>query len=532
MGRRVVSRCRAGCVSVRAEASLGARGGPGGIVFAVSGPILSTASDPNNSEAAALIPWVLWALDLVAERASARRVALLAVMFALELFAGEPVTLAACAALAVAYAVFGADSDGRKNAVRLGAITMGAGLLGFLLAAPQALPLVDATSRSPRGHLTTGTAYSLSPVRLVETVAPDLFGSALDPSGDISSWMVAVSDGRDPYLFSIYVGVTALALASFGAVAGKARRWALFWTGAFVVALVFTLGDDTPIYRTLCEVVPPLRVFRYPSKYAYETTLALAVLAAAGWDALPGFASKGDRRRLAVPIAVAGGLAFVGALAAVVAAVAPSMLAPSFARLAATLNVDDTAEAASWLVDRLLVAGPRLFALGLATAACIWLASAARPEARYGRVALFAGGRARSARLVLGGESDPRRQTLSRAGLVAITRAHPTDRVFVAQKTLTGDDPARGAPPEMDIPKDVSLVAGLAVYTGVFPNMPTGIGVRESMSIDLVFIRPVEYNWATSAFVAGRSRGSSPIPSDARASGITSNPRHRRIRGS
>src|SRR5580704_4769160 len=76
----------------------------GAIAFSLSGPILSTGNFPNLSWSAAAIPWMLWAIDRGATSASPRTIAALAVVTALQAFAGEPVTLLATLAVGVAFA--------------------------------------------------------------------------------------------------------------------------------------------------------------------------------------------------------------------------------------------------------------------------------------------------------------------------------------------------------------------------------------------------------------------------------------------
>ena len=82
----------------------------GAIAFSLSGPIVSTGNFPNLSWSAAAIPWVLWAVDRVATRSVSEKcehapsIAVLALVTALQAFAGEPVTLLATLVVALAFA--------------------------------------------------------------------------------------------------------------------------------------------------------------------------------------------------------------------------------------------------------------------------------------------------------------------------------------------------------------------------------------------------------------------------------------------
>src|ERR1700680_1481536 len=82
----------------------------GAIAFSLSGPIVSTGNFPNLSWSAAAIPWVLWAIDRVATRSVSEKceqapsIAALALVTALQAFAGEPVTLLATLVVGLAFA--------------------------------------------------------------------------------------------------------------------------------------------------------------------------------------------------------------------------------------------------------------------------------------------------------------------------------------------------------------------------------------------------------------------------------------------
>ena len=61
------------------------------------------------------------------------------------------------------------------------------------------------------------------------------------------------------------------------------RIW--FWLALACVAVLFMLGEHTPLYR-LAFRIPILNLFRIPSRHVFEWSFALAMLAAYGWDAL------------------------------------------------------------------------------------------------------------------------------------------------------------------------------------------------------------------------------------------------------
>ena len=73
------------------------------VVFAVSGPVVSTSNFPNMSWSIAWIPWMLWAAERDRHEPSARNLAILSLVAAGQVLSGEPVTMAGTVALVLAY---------------------------------------------------------------------------------------------------------------------------------------------------------------------------------------------------------------------------------------------------------------------------------------------------------------------------------------------------------------------------------------------------------------------------------------------
>jgi hypothetical protein len=82
---------------------------------------------------------------------------------------------------------------------------------------------------------------------------------------------------------SLFIGVTALALAVYGAVFGspKQRR---FSSALVFILLLFALGKHTPLFVILYEWVPGFDKFRGISKFNFNITAFLIMLAAVGCD--------------------------------------------------------------------------------------------------------------------------------------------------------------------------------------------------------------------------------------------------------
>jgi hypothetical protein len=254
----------------------------------------------NIVQTAAMLPWILWAVDGYAETRTRRRGVVLAALVALQCFAGHQQTFAYSLLLVAAYAVVLARSsketretqDERARATREGYVRSLIFIAaGVLLSAVQILPTFELLRNSPRAAATYDffTSFSM-PRRFVLTLsAPFLSGGG---------------DGRlfrAPYVgpsffgeFVAYVGAATLMLATLAFIIKRDAR-TKFWTVAALVCLLLALGRYAPLglYK-LIYYVPVLNLFRVPARHLMEVEFALAVLAGRGLTALT--SSRGNAR--------------------------------------------------------------------------------------------------------------------------------------------------------------------------------------------------------------------------------------------
>ena len=257
------------------------------IAFAFSGPVLSAMNYYNLLIAASWIPWILLSTSKGIERGG-RWIAIAALALSAQLLAGEPtvqmITYAFLVAAGMAYALHPSSIAPAKRAdvfYRLLSIA----LLAIGLSAVQIIPTLlwlPHSGRSETLDFRLSAAYwSLPPARLIELLAPHFFGN---PMSSLSKdfWGSRISDSGYPYIFKIYCGWLPLLLALFGARA-RMGRFALAVT---VCALGLSLGRHLPGYQTLFDVLPPLRLLRYPEKFLLPVSFSLAAAAAFGLDSI------------------------------------------------------------------------------------------------------------------------------------------------------------------------------------------------------------------------------------------------------
>ena len=244
----------------------------GAIIWMLSGYMLGLSVAGPLMAGAAYVPWAL--LVLASERPWRRRVAGLALVFALQALTGDPQSaLFSAMAGGAFWAIVKRDRETLK-------VFAAAGVLALLLAAVQLLPsalLLRETTRGQGGAQMFAEQWTMHPLRVLELVAPFPFGGYLwEPR--YWAWFSVDGPANFPFALSIYLGAAALPLVLIGL--GKNR------STAFAVFLVFTgvllaLGKHIGTNALLVHV-PPFSFFRYPEKYVLLTTLGWAILVALG----------------------------------------------------------------------------------------------------------------------------------------------------------------------------------------------------------------------------------------------------------
>ena len=270
-----------------------------GACYAASGFFLSSLNLYNLVAGYALAPALAAAaLRLTAPGRRRRRLAALAVLWALVLLAGDPMT--AAVALAAALAAMAARAGWRAPLGGAPWLALG---LGTLLAAPQLVEFLRILPASFRGHwgysATAAVEASWHPAALFGWLVPFPFGGP-----DLAFWGQRLFAGDLPLLFALYPGVVALALALAagpprGGDAGAAGRWA--W-GLVAAGLFLALGGHNPVVRALMAL-PGAGLLRLPVKLWLLVALGAALLCGRGFERAFG---DGQRRPLALALAAVG----------------------------------------------------------------------------------------------------------------------------------------------------------------------------------------------------------------------------------
>ena len=261
------------------------------VTFMFGGQLVSKEQFPNMVQAAAWLPWVLWALDRLLRTWRVRDALVLGMVLGLQLLAAHAQMTFLTLYLAAAYGVYvvrrgppaqimGSQKLGNGSSSPLwlphywgrGGLLILAFAVAGSLAMGQLLPTVGVVHDAARQKLSFGTVnrFYLSPNQLANFVLPNLHGSPF--AGD---WTARGNFWET----CCYVGVIPFALAVWGVWNNRAAR---FWAIVFGVSLLLALGGNGLLYRLAYWVLPGFRAFHDPARCLLPACFALSLLAGVG----------------------------------------------------------------------------------------------------------------------------------------------------------------------------------------------------------------------------------------------------------
>jgi hypothetical protein len=459
----------------------------GAIAFAISGPTVSTTNFPNMSWSVAAVPYVFWAMERLFERRTPAASVVLALVVSCQALAGEPVTFATTLAIAAAYATLPEGRWRDRRLFAMSAVGLGGGLL---LSAIQYLPLTAASAGSMRGLGAVSDFWAFHPLALLELAVPHFFGDYFQSSLREMGWMLALNSQRDPFYYTMYVGVPMALLAAVAAFSGRPRT--IFWTVVILACAIASLGPYTPVYPLLRTLIPPLRSFRFPVKYLSLAAFGIATLAAMAFQwVLDGTV---PRRALRIALTVACAIAALAYALIAWVLIAPALPIRAFFHLAVWARVPAPIQGAEFLLFRARPLLTSLLLKLLCASFLLWLAASARRERRLALV-VFAG----FAAVDLLASNSGVNPTMSVALLKdpAWVASIPTDlheRVYVGGRlegyvnTTDVDAPkyARYLDEYSEMQQRYLIVGQLLFHT-------SGARIRESMSFDLPVLWPTDF---------------------------------------
>jgi hypothetical protein len=269
-----------------------------GVAFSFNGLTLNLLMWPSHIATLSWMPWVILAVES-AWREGGRKIFLAAIVGALQMLAGGPETIFLTWLLLLVLWIQQLATGGGYASSPLISVT-GASqpriamfwrfpcvvLLVIALTVIQLLPFLDLAAHSERHGNYADFRWSMPAWGWVNFLVPMAFG-------DVANMGVFFQYGQ-LWTSSYYLGIGTLWLALLAAWVSRRGRVRLLGAAA-AVALIFALGDHTPIYPALHRLIPLLSLITYPVKFVLLAAFLMPLLAAFGLAATreqPGFGQR------------------------------------------------------------------------------------------------------------------------------------------------------------------------------------------------------------------------------------------------
>jgi hypothetical protein len=287
-----------------------------GVAFAFNGLTLNLLMWPGHIATLSWMPWVVLTVE-GAWREGGRKIFLAAIVGALQMLAGGPETIFLTWLLLLAMWIQQLITGGGGAASPVLSSATGASqprmamfrrfpvvvLLVIALTVVQLLPFLDLAAHSERHGNFADFRWSMPAWGWVNFLVPMAFG------GTANSGVFFQHDQF--WTSSYYLGIGTLWLALLTVLTARSGRVRLLGTAA-VVALVFALGDHTPVYPALHRLIPLLSLITYPVKFVLLVAFIAPLLAAFGLAAMR--ERTDSARRIvflgAILLALIGGIMF------------------------------------------------------------------------------------------------------------------------------------------------------------------------------------------------------------------------------
>ncbi|MEG6522884.1 YfhO family protein [Desulfotomaculum sp. 1211_IL3151] len=254
-----------------------------GVIYSMSGFFMAHLGHATIIHGAAWFPLILWGLEELREKYTAKWFVITACAVALCTLAGHPQITTYVMGLAGLYVITMAwDSKGRlhwKYLMLSGAIV----IIGILLAFIQLLPSAEFASLSMRSKMDypTFVTYALPALQSLMLFFPFLFGGLPNELNIYPYYGVSNMTELSGYLGWLPYFLTGAYLLS----GAKRSRLLIFWLVVAIVSGLLTLGDATPLAKIMFQI-PGYNLFRAPARHLIELTMALSILAALGLKTL------------------------------------------------------------------------------------------------------------------------------------------------------------------------------------------------------------------------------------------------------
>ena len=226
-------------------------------------------------DTASWVPWIFCAFDQILDNPQLKAALLLTLSTAMAILGGHPQTVFNASITLIIYLILRSiSSTVRARSILI--IVMG----GFAAVLITAVQIAAGLAAAAEGTRQAGVPYafaasiSFPPENFVTLIVPWFFGGIFSYWGESYIWEA-----------SIFCGVTGSFLALYAAAFVKNKRKPV-WCAMVVLLMVLALAANTPLFPILYHYVPGFNRFRGDSKFDFDATLFVSMLAAVGLDEL------------------------------------------------------------------------------------------------------------------------------------------------------------------------------------------------------------------------------------------------------
>jgi hypothetical protein len=248
----------------------------GACTWIAGGPFVSLVSLWNHLGGAAWIPWSAWAADRTLAHLRLRDALVWGATIALPVLAGSP----EMALIAIAVSAVGVRHLRRQPLGRPVQLVATAAAFATGVSAVQWLPAMDVLRLSVRARTSNGLGdyWSVAPLGLLQC----LFPARLDSLPLRDDVRATLFESREPFLPSLYLGLSALAFVLIALTGGRGIARVLGLLA--VVGIALALGPHLPFLHAAQIALPVLRMLRFPAKAMLLAAFAWSVLVALGFE--------------------------------------------------------------------------------------------------------------------------------------------------------------------------------------------------------------------------------------------------------
>ncbi len=264
--------------------------GVSALAFGMTSYLMARLDTYPVIQAAAWLPWLLWAALRLLKHGRPRSAGWLALFAGLLLLAGHAQTAWYSLLLVGLFALWWALSHRpfhwRRLASIVGCLALGAGIAALQLLATA--ELLSQSQRSSGVDFDFAMNYSYAPARILNLIAPNVFGTPADGSYITGGAFFedAAYVGLIPLIAALAAVIQWMVLRLRKRERSAAHQSVPFWIILVLVAFVFALGVHTPIFPFLYHSVPTFDLFQGPERWLLWAVVGLSVLAgvgATGW---------------------------------------------------------------------------------------------------------------------------------------------------------------------------------------------------------------------------------------------------------